>query len=139
MVFIPNSVAYKSSSHSTKIRICWDASRKTGPGVPLNAQLMRGAAAYSMTKTLVCWRRGKYGLTCDVSKFYNRLYLDEEHYNLHLSVWRPGMNPEEKPQVFVLCRHFYGVASSPALLLVCMNNVALEADKLGMVNVGNTI
>ena len=29
-VYIPTSVAYKSSSHSTKVRICWDLSRKTG-------------------------------------------------------------------------------------------------------------
>ena len=139
MLFIPNSVAYKSSSHSTKIRICWDASRKTGAGVPLNAQLMRGAAVYSMTRTLICWRRGKFGLTCDVSKFYNRLHLDEDHYNLHLSVWRPGMNPNEKPQIYVLCRHFYGVASSAALLLVAMKDVANEADRQGLVNVGKTI
>ena len=36
MLYIPNSVAYKSTSHSTKIRICWDATRKTGNGTPLN-------------------------------------------------------------------------------------------------------
>ena len=43
-LFIPNSVAYKSTSHSTAIRICWDATRKTGSGTPLNTQLMRGTS-----------------------------------------------------------------------------------------------
>ena len=44
MLYIPNSVAYKSTSHSTKIRICWDATRKTGDGTPLNTQLMHGSS-----------------------------------------------------------------------------------------------
>ena len=92
-VYIPTSVAYKSSSHSTKVRICWDLSRKTGIGIPLNAQLLRGAANYSMTETLIAWRRGRYALSCDIAKFYNNLRLHPEHYNLHMAVWRRSMSP----------------------------------------------
>ena len=62
-VYIPTSVAYKSSIHSTKVHICWDLPRKTGIGIPLNAQLLRGAATYSMTQTLLTWRRGKFALS----------------------------------------------------------------------------
>jgi hypothetical protein len=51
--YIPNAVAYKSDSHSTKVRICWDATRLTGKGSPLNSQLMRGTSTYSMTKSLL--------------------------------------------------------------------------------------
>jgi hypothetical protein len=50
--YIPNAVAYKGDSHSTKVRICWDATRRTGHGAPLNSQLMRGTSTYSMTKSL---------------------------------------------------------------------------------------
>jgi hypothetical protein len=32
--YIPNAVAYKGDSPSTKVRICWDATRRTGPGTP---------------------------------------------------------------------------------------------------------
>ena len=42
--FIPNTIAYKDSSHSTKVRICWDATRRTGPGAALNSQLLRGVS-----------------------------------------------------------------------------------------------
>ena len=41
-VYIPNSVAWKSQSHSTKVRICWDLSRKTGKSPPLNASVDEG-------------------------------------------------------------------------------------------------
>ena len=104
MLFIHNAVAYKSNSHSTKVRICWDATRMTGNGNPLNTQLMRGTSSYSMTKSLLFFRRGKFALSCDISKFYNRLMLHPDHYNLHLSLWRPNMDPESIAQIFVLVR-----------------------------------
>ena len=137
--YIPNAVAYKSDSHSTKIRICWDGTRVTGKGSTLNSQLMRGLSTYSMTKSLLMFRRGKFALSCDISKFYNRLYLDPVHYNLHLSVWRPDMNPESIAEVFVLVRHFYGVASTAAIMQACMNDAAAVARKIGMHDVATTI
>ena len=60
--FIPNTMAYKDSSHSTKVRICWDATRRTGQGAALNSQLLRGISTYSMTKSLLHFRRGAFGL-----------------------------------------------------------------------------
>ena len=80
--FIPNTIAYKDSSHSTKVRICWDATRRTGPGAALNCQLLKGVSTYSMTKSLLHFRRGAFGLSCDISKFYNRLHLDPQHYSI---------------------------------------------------------
>ena len=57
--FIPNTMAYKDSSHSTKVRICWDATRRTGQGAALNSQLLRGISTYSMTKSLLHFHRGR--------------------------------------------------------------------------------
>ena len=116
--YIPNAVAYKGDSHSTKVRICWDA--RTGKGAPLNSQLMRRTSTYSMTKSLLFFRRGKFALSCDISKFYNRLVLHPDHYNLHLSLWRPNMDPDSRAKIFVLVRHFYGVASTAAIMLACI-------------------
>ena len=137
--YIPNAVAYKSDSHSTKVRICWDATRITGHGSPLNSHLMRGTSTYSMTKSLLLFRRGKFALSCDISKFYNRLVLHPEHFNLHLSLWRPDMNPESEAKIFVLVRHFYGVASTAAIMLACMDDAATVARDLGMQDVADTI
>ena len=92
-----------------------------------------------MTKSLLFFRRGKFALSCDISKFYNRLYLHPDNYNLHLSLWRPDMNPESTPQIFVLVRHFYGVASTAAIMLACMEDAAAVALSLGMPDVAATI
>jgi hypothetical protein len=138
-VYIPTSVAYKSSSHSTKVRVCWDLSRKTGMGTPLNAQLLKGAANYSMTETLVAWRRGRYALSCDIAKFYNNLRLHPDHYNLHMAVWRQSMSPSADPEVFALVRHFYGISSTAALMKAVMEDVANKAEALGLDDVAFAI
>jgi hypothetical protein len=137
--YIPNAVACKGDSHSTKVRICWDATRRTGHGTPLNSQLLRGTSTYSMTKSLLFFRRGKFALSCDISKFYNRLVLHPDHFNLHLSLWRPNMDPESRANKFILVRHFYGVASTAAIMLACMEDAATVALDLGMADVADTI
>ena len=49
------------------------------------------------------------------------------------------MNPESVPQFFVLVRHFYGVASTAAIVLAGMDDAAAVALSLGMPDVAATI
>jgi hypothetical protein len=121
------------------VRICWDLSRKTGIGIPLNAQLLMGAANYSMTETLIAWRRGRYALSCDIAKFYNNLRLHPEHYNLHMAVWRRSMSPSADPEVFALVRHFYGISSTAALMKAVMEDAAARETALGLHDVAFAI
>ena len=49
------------------------------------------------------------------------------------------MNPESSPEIFVLLRHFYGVASTAAVMLACMDDAATAAEALGQQDVADTI
>ena len=49
------------------------------------------------------------------------------------------MNPESTPEIFVLLRHFYGVTSTAAVMLACMEDAATVAEKLGLHDVAETI
>ena len=49
------------------------------------------------------------------------------------------MNPESAPQIFVVVRHFYGIASTAAIMLACMDDAAAVALSLGMPDVAATI
>ena len=49
------------------------------------------------------------------------------------------MNPESAPQIFVLVRHFYRIASTAAIMLACMDDAAAVALSLGMPDVAATI
>ena len=44
--YIPNTIAFKETSASTKTRICWDSSRSSKQSASLNSVLMKGAAEY---------------------------------------------------------------------------------------------
>ena len=47
------------------------------------------------------------------------------------------MNPDSPPEIFVLVRHFYGVASTAAIMMACIEDAA--GASLGMDDVANTI
>ena len=49
------------------------------------------------------------------------------------------MNPESSPEIFVLLRHFYGVASTAAVMLACMDDAATAAEALGLHDVADTV
>ena len=49
------------------------------------------------------------------------------------------MDPESEAQIFVLVRHIYGVASTAAIMLACMDDAAAVALALGMDDVATTI
>ena len=67
---------------------------------------------------LVC-----FGISADISKFYNNLRLDRKHYRLHLAMWRPHLDPEEEAEVYVLLVHFYGVRSSGGLCMAAIKQI----------------
>ena len=104
--FIPNTIAYKESSASTKTRICWETSRSSKQSASLNSILMKGAAEYSVIKMLVKFRENRFGISADISKFYNNLKLDARHYHLHLAMWRPNLDPQEEAVIYVLLVYF---------------------------------
>ena len=121
--FIAQTIAYKESSASTKTRICWDSSRSSKESASLNSILMKGAAEYSVAKMLIKFRENKYGISADISKFYNNLKLDAKHYHLHLAMWRPNLDPEEEAVIYVLLVHFYGIRSSGGLCLAAIKQI----------------
>ena len=121
--FIAQTIAYKKSSASTKTRICWDSSRSSKQSASLNSILMKGAAEYSVAKMLIKFRENKYGISADISKFYNNLKLDAKHYHLHLAMWRPNLDPEEEAVIYVLLVHFYGIRSSGGLCLAAIKRI----------------
>ena len=100
--FIPNTISYKEISASTKVRICWDSSRTSKQSASLNSVLLKGAAEYSVLKMLIRFREDRYGISADITKFYNNLKLDPKHYRYHMAMWRPNLHPEEEAEELVL-------------------------------------
>ena len=118
--YIPNTIAYKEMSASRKVRICWDSSRTSKQSASLNSVLLKGAAEYSVLKMLIRFREDRYGISADITKFYNNLKLDPKHFRFHMAMWCPHLDPEEEAEVLV---HFYGVRSSGGLCMAAIKQI----------------
>ena len=92
----------------------FDASRGTSRGGPsLKSLLARGIN--SMNKFIdieLRWATHKHAFHSDISKMYNRVHLEEEHWRYHLYLWSDGLDPNAEPQWKVMKTHIYGVVSS---------------------------
>ena len=137
--FIPNSIAYKETSASTKCRICWDSSRSSKESSSLNSILLKGTSEYSVVKMLVRFRENKIGVSADIRKFYNTLKLDPSHYKFHMALWRPNMQPEEEAIELVLLVHFYGVRSSGGLCMAAVKKLTEFARNMQLENVAKVL
>ena len=93
---------------------------------------MKGAAKYSVVKMLIRFREDRFGISADISKFYNNLRLDPKHFRLHLAMWRPHLDLEEEAEVLVLLVHFYGIRSSGGLCMAAIKQIIVSARDQGL-------
>ena len=127
-VYIVWNVVYKPSSISTPCRIVFNASQKIGR-YSLNDLLMKGYNKGKMDfeKIAISMAADHVAIVMDISKFYNSLLLDPEHYNYQNIYWCYDIN-EEPPKIerHVIKTCIYGVASSSAMTELCMEIIADE-------------
>ena len=107
-------VVFNENSLSTPCRLVFDASRGTSGGGPsLNSILAKGIN--SMNKLIdieLRWSTHKHAFHSDISKMYNRVHLEEEHWRYQLYLWSDGLDENSEPVWKVMKTHIYGVVSS---------------------------
>ena len=107
-------VVFNENSLSTPTRLVFDASRSTSCGGPsLNSLLAKGIN--SMNKFIdieLRWATHKHAFHSDISKMYNRVQLEEDHWRYQLYLWSDGLDERAEPRWKVMMTHIYGVVSS---------------------------
>ena len=90
-------------STSTPVRIVFNSSQ-TFQGASLNGALAKGPDAYlnNLIGILLRWREGAVGLTADIRKMYNSVYIEELEQHTHRFLWRDMEDRE--PDVYVILR-----------------------------------
>ena len=84
--FLAQTVDYKESLQTTKVRICWDASRESHSQKSLNLYFREGLMNFDVQKTLFYFWKNKLVTSADISKFYNSVKLDQSDWPLHLAL-----------------------------------------------------
>ncbi len=106
--YFPWRSVSKPDSVSTPTRLVVDPSMSL-----LNLILAKGDPQLSSMFSILLRSRSAPCLwSADVKKLYNMLYLEDECLPYSLFLYNPSLNVTEEPQVFVLLRAWYGVAST---------------------------
>ena len=123
-IYISWNVVYKDSL-STPCRVVYNASQRNGK-YSLNDMLIRGDLKnkLALDLTTCAFACDKFALSTDISKFYNCLKLQPEHYNFQNILWTESMRPEDPPERFVITTAIYGVNSSSCATEYMLNHIA---------------
>ena len=123
-IYISWNVVYKDSL-STPCRVVYNASQRNGK-YSLNDMLIRGDLKnkLALDLTTCAFACDKFALSTDISKFYNCLKLQPEHYNFQNILWTESMRPEDPPERYVITTAIYGVNSSSCATEYMLNHIA---------------
>jgi hypothetical protein len=105
---MPWRAVHKESSVSTPVRLVVDPTC-TG----LNEILAKGTNMLPLIpEILIQFRSHRYAWNLDVSKMYNQLHLKPASLPYSLFLFHPDLSTETPPEIWVMTRAWYGVAST---------------------------
>lgn len=127
--YIPHHAVMKESSSTTKLRVVFDASRRSTNGASLNDQMLIGPRLQDdLTAIMMRWRQYRVAYCADIEKMYRQISVNDADVDLQRIVWRP--TTDEQMKVFQLTTVTYGTASAPYLAIKSMQTLAnLESER----------
>ncbi|XP_029162266.1 uncharacterized protein LOC114933860 [Nylanderia fulva] len=119
--FLPHHGVLRSSSTTSKIRVVFNGSARTGGGSSLNNWLLTGRNLLpSLADTLTRWRRHRYVFVADIKMMYRQIQLHRDDRDLQRILWTEGDEVKE----FQLNSVTYGLASAPYLAIRVLHQLA---------------
>lgn len=121
--FLPHHGVVKESSETTKLRVVFDASCKSGNGKSLNDQLYVGPTIQrDLFTLLIQWRKFKIAFTGDVEKMYRQIWVHNDDAKFQRILWR---NSNSEPlHEYILKTVTFGTSSAPFQAIRCSFKVA---------------
>ena len=94
--YLPHHAIMQRSALSKKIRVVFDASRKTRAGQSLNDFLIPGPALQrDLALILLNWRRYRFVFTADIVKMFRQIRVFAHDHDVQRIVWAPRF--EDRP------------------------------------------
>lgn len=112
--YLPHHAVMKESSTTTKLRVVFNASRKTSSGISLNDTMLIGPTIQEdMASILLRWRKYSIVFSADIQKMYRQIWVRKQDAEFQRIVWRDA---EDKPiRDYKLTTVTFGTASAPYL------------------------
>ena len=122
---IPWRAVHNENSVSTPTRLVFDASQGTRSGCSLNSLLAKGFNSLNnLGEIFIRWCTHPHAFTTDISKMYNRVRLEPEHWRYQLYFWADDLQPGLPPRVKVIKTLIYGVRPSGNLAQCALRRTA---------------
>ena len=120
--YMPHHAVFKEST-TTRLRVVFDASRKTSTGVSLNNLLLVGPTIQKdIWSLLLNFRTYKIAYTADIAKMYRQILVNRKDTPYQRILWRNSVNEEIKE--YELLTVTYGTASAPFLAVRTLKQLA---------------
>ncbi|XP_029161043.1 uncharacterized protein LOC114932808 [Nylanderia fulva] len=121
--FIPHHPVLKPSSTSTKVRVVFNASARTGNGKSLNDCLLIGPKLQTdLCAILLRWRWHRFVCAADIAKMFRQIRVHDDHTRFQLILWRQSEKDAVIP--YRLRTVTYGTAPAPFLALRVLRQLA---------------
>ncbi|XP_059217400.1 uncharacterized protein LOC131994647 [Stomoxys calcitrans] len=124
--YLPHHAVLKPESRSTKVRVVFNASRRTSSGKSLNDVLYTGPTLQSDLMTLILrWRLYKYVFTGDIEKMYRQILVHEDDIEFQRILFRPY--PASPIRDYALKTVTFGVNCAPYLAIRTLIQLAQDS------------
>ncbi|XP_075163077.1 uncharacterized protein LOC142235702 [Haematobia irritans] len=124
--YLPHHAVIRPESRSTKVRVVFNASKRTDSGVSLNDVLHIGPALQSDLTTIVLrWRLYKYVYCGDIEKMYRQILIHKDDVNFQRILFRPS--PGFPIRDYALSTVTFGVNCAPYLAIRTLMQLAHDS------------
>lgn len=121
--FLPHHAVVKDSSSTTKVRVVFDGSCRSGDGTSLNDHLLTGPKLQKDIRDVFFkWRTYQYALTADITKMYRMFWIAEKHRDFQKVLWR--FDRSEPVKEYTLNTVTFGTSSAPFQAIRALNHIA---------------
>ena len=121
--YLPHHAIIRPGAQTTKLRVVFDASCKTGNGRSFNDEQLVGPVIQDdLTSIIMRFRLYKYAINGDISQMYRQIWVHEDDRKYQRILWRES--PGEEVKTFELKTVTYGTASAPYLATKCLQFLA---------------
>lgn len=130
--YLPHHAVFKDSSSTTKLRIVFDASRKTTNGNSLNDVLFAGPVMHNdLPSVITNWRFHKVAFTADLEQMFRQILVHPDDIQFQRVVWRNAAS--EPLQEYMLKTVTFGTTCAPYLAIRTLKQLSHDLhDKFPM-------
>ncbi|XP_066599999.1 uncharacterized protein [Prorops nasuta] len=123
--YLPHHAVVQPGISKSKIRVVFDASRRTADQHCLNNFLLAGPSLQQdLPLILLNWRQYSFVFTADIVKMFRQIIVADRDQDLQRILWSP--TPEEAPRDYRLTTVTYGTTSAPYLAIRTLIQLASD-------------